>query len=205
MILYGRPYSVYVRTVRLCLEEKGLGYTLVPVDPFDGSGRPEGYGALHPFDKIPAFQDGHVRLYESDAILRYLEARHPDPPMLPTEPVALARAGQAMRVMDSYAYPAMVWSLFVTEARGADNGWMPRDQAVAQSRTILAELDRWLADGPWLAGDALSLADTHFLSAIDLFARTETGSTMIDAHPTVRAWWQRLRARPSAVATAFPD
>ncbi|MEQ8584473.1 MAG: glutathione S-transferase N-terminal domain-containing protein [Thalassobaculaceae bacterium] len=43
------------------------------------------------------------------------------------------------------------------------------------------------------------------LVPVDPFARTETGSAMIDAHPTVRAWWQRLRARPSAVATAFPE
>ena len=106
MKLYGRPFSVYVRTVRLCLEEKSLAYELVPVDPFDPAGLPDWYADLHPFGKIPAFEDGDVRLYESDAIQRYLEARYPEPPLLPTEPAALARAVQAMRIMDSYAYPA---------------------------------------------------------------------------------------------------
>lgn len=202
--LYGRPFSVYVRTVRLCLEEKGLAYELVPVDPFDPAGLPDWYRALHPFGKMPAFEDDDVRLYESDAILRYVEARYPEPRLLPTEPAALARAAQAMRVMDSYAYPAMVWSIFVCDIRGIEDGWMPRDKAVAQSEAILAELDRWLTDCPYLAGDELTLADTPFLSAIDLFAMTDIGGALIEARPTVQAWWQRLRARPSAVATAFP-
>ncbi|MCR9072532.1 MAG: glutathione S-transferase family protein [Alphaproteobacteria bacterium] len=202
--LYGRPFSVYVRTVRLCLEEKGLDYELVPVDPFEPASLPVWYRDLHPFGKMPAFEDDDLRLYESDAILRYLEARYPKPSLLPAEPAALARAVQAMRVMDNYAYPAMVWSIFVCEVHDVQEGSMPRDLALSQSQAILAELDRWLADGPWLAGDALTLADTHFLSAIDLFAMTDIGCEMIDAHPAVRAWWQRLRTRPSAVATAFP-
>jgi glutathione S-transferase len=203
MKLYGRPFSVYVRTVRLCLEEKGLAYDLVPVDPFDPAGLPDWYRDLHPFGKIPAFEDGDVRLYESDAIQRYLEARYPEPPLLPTEPVALARAAQAMRMMDSYAYPAMVWSIFISEAGDGDQVWMPRDKALAQSRTVLAELERWLADGPYLTGAALTLADTHFLPTLDLFGMTAAGRDMLREHPRVRAWCDRLRERPSAIATAF--
>lgn len=203
MKLYGRPFSVYVRTVRLCLEEKGLAYELIPVDPFDQTGLPDWYAELHPFGKIPAFEDGDVRLYESDAIQRYLEARYPEPPLLPTEPTTLARAVQAMRIMDNYAYPAMVWSIFVCEARDLEEGWMPREKALEVSRKVLGELERWLAETPYLAGDALTLADTHFLPALDLFARTAVGREMIEAHPAVHAWWQGLRARPSAVATAF--
>jgi len=202
MKLYGRPFSVYVRCVRLCLHEKGLDYDLVHVDPFSEAGLPDWYGALHAFAKMPAFEDGEVRLYESDAIQRYLEARYPEPPLLPSDPAAIARAAQAMRVMDSYAYPAMVWTVFIQDRRDGA-GWLPRDKAVAQSATVLAELDRWLADGPYLAGDALSLADTHFLPTLDLFAMTEVGARMIEARPAVHAWWQRLRARPSATATAF--
>lgn len=204
MKLYGRPFSVYVRTVRLCLEEKGLAYELVSVDPFGTAGLPDWYGPLHPFGKIPAFEDGDVRLYESDAIQRYLEARYPEPPLLPTEPVALARAVQAMRMMDSYAYPAMVWSVYVCEMRDIEEGWLPQDKALEVSRKVLGELERWLGDGPYLAGEALTLADTHFLPALDLFARTDVGWSMLEAHPRVHAWWQGLRARPSAIATAFP-
>ena len=203
MKLYGRPFSVYVRTVRLCLEEKGLDYELVPVDPFDPSGLPDWYGDLHPFGKIPAFEDGDVRLYENDAIQRYLEARYPEPPLLPTEPAALARAVQAMRIMDSYAYPAMVWSIFIGEAGDGDKVWMSRDKALAQSRTVLAELERWLAAGPYLAGEALTLADTHFLPTLDLFAMTAAGRDMLREYPRVRTWCDRLRDRPSAIATAF--
>lgn len=202
MRLYGRPFSVYVRCVRLCLHEKGLDYELVEVDPFAEQGLPDTYRELHPFGRIPAFEDGDVRLYESDAIQRYLEAKYPQPPLLPSDPAALARAAQAMRVMDSYAYPAMVWSVFISEVRGED-GWLPYDKAVAQSRTVLRELELWLGNGPWVAGETFTLGDTHFLPTLDLFAMCETGKRMLDEHPRVTEWWQRLRARPSAIATSF--
>ena len=203
MKLYGRAFSVYVRSVRLCLEEKGLEYELIPVDPFYPAGLPDWYAEFHPFGKIPALEDGDVRLYESDAIQRYLEARYPSPPLLPTEPAALARAVQAMRIMDNYAYPAMVWSIFVCEARDQEEGWMPRDKALEVSRKVLGELERWLADGPYLAGEALTLADTHFLPTLDLFSMTAAGREMLREHPRVRAWCERLRDRPSAITTAF--
>ena len=203
MKLYGRPFSVYVRSVRLCLEEKGLDYELVPVDPFDPAGLPDWYSELHPFGKIPAFEDGEVRLYESDAIQRYLEARYPEPPLLPTEPAALGRAVQAMRMMDSYAYPAMVWTIFIGESGNQDDVWMARDKALEISRKVLGELEGWLGDGPYLTGDALTLADTHFLPTLDLFSMTAAGREMLREHPRVRTWCERLRERPSAVATAF--
>lgn len=202
MKLYGRPFSVYVRTVRLCLHEKGLDYELAEVDPFTEQGLPDWYRQIHPFGKIPAFEDGDVRLYESDAIQRYLEAKYPAPPLLPTDPAALARAVQAMRVMDSYAYPAMIWSIFISEVRG-EPGWLPADKAADQAEKVLLELDRWLADGPWVAGDAPTLGDTHFLPTLDLFAMCDTGKRMLEKHPRVTEWWHRLRARPSAIATSF--
>ena len=203
MKLYGRPFSVYVRTVRLCLEEKGLAYDLVPVDPFDPAGLPDWYAELHPFGKIPAFEDGEVRIYESDAIQRYLEARYPEPPLLPTEPASLARAVQAMRMMDNYAYPAMVWTIFIGESGHGDGAWMPREKAFEISRKVLGELEGWLTDASFLTGEALTLADTHFLPALDLFSMTSIGREMLREHPRVRAWCERLRERPSAIATAF--
>jgi hypothetical protein len=55
-IVFGEPYSVYVRTVRLALEEKAVNYELVPVDVFASGGPPPEHKARHPFGKIPAFE-----------------------------------------------------------------------------------------------------------------------------------------------------
>ncbi|TIU67935.1 MAG: glutathione S-transferase family protein, partial [Mesorhizobium sp.] len=55
-ILYGADYSVYVRIARLALEEKGIGYDLVPVDVFAPEGVAAWYLEHHPFGRIPAFE-----------------------------------------------------------------------------------------------------------------------------------------------------
>ena len=59
--LYGAPYSVYVRAVRLALAEKGVTYELVPVDIFAAE-VPGWYRALHPFGRIPAFAHDGLQL-----------------------------------------------------------------------------------------------------------------------------------------------
>jgi glutathione S-transferase len=71
----GAPYSVYVRSVRLTLEEKAVDYDLVPVDIFAAGGPPREQVARHPFGKIPAFEHDSFRLYEAGAIARCSRAR----------------------------------------------------------------------------------------------------------------------------------
>jgi Glutathione S-transferase, N-terminal domain len=64
-ILFGRPYSVYVRAARLTLEEKGVTYRLVPVVAFAEEGVPVDHLNRHPFGRIPAFAYRGFHLYEA--------------------------------------------------------------------------------------------------------------------------------------------
>ena len=59
-VVFGAPYSVYVRAVRLALEEKGVHYELVPIDIFTSEGAPAEHKARHPFGKIPAFAEART-------------------------------------------------------------------------------------------------------------------------------------------------
>ncbi len=205
MELFGYAASVYVRSVRLALEEKRLPYVLREVDPFQPGGPPDWYRAIHPFGKIPALRDGGFELFESDAILRYLEAAYPERPLTPTDPQGVARMTQIMRIMDAYGYPAMVWTVFVMEARGREEGWMPLAEGVAQSLRVLETLDRLMPEGAeFLVGDALTLADTHALPMMIYLAETEIGRNVIAEVPRVAGWLARMRQRPSTVATRSP-
>jgi len=205
MQLFGFAASVYVRSVRLALEEKRLAYELVEVNPFAEGGPPDWYRALHPFGRIPALRHGGVELFESDAILRYLEAEFPERPLTPTAPQAVARMTQVMRIMDSYAYPAMVWTLFVALARGREQGRLPMEEGLAQSRLVLDTLDRLMPpDADFLVGDAVTLADTHALPMMIYLAETGPGRAMLADTPRLSAWLERMRARPSAAATRSP-
>ena len=90
-MLFGEPYSVYVRAVRLALEEKNVAYELVPVDIFKPRGPPPEHYARHPFGKIPAFEHAGFRLYEAGAITRYVDEAFPGPRLQPEHPRARAR------------------------------------------------------------------------------------------------------------------
>lgn len=203
--LYGYAPSVYVRSVRLALEEKGIDYTLHEIDPFQRGGPPAWYRVLHPFGRIPALRHGGLELFESDAILRYIEAAIPAPPLTPSDPVGIARMTQVMRVMDGYAYPAMIWTVFVVLARGREQGRMSLDEGLAQSRLVLGTLDRLMPAGAeFLVGDALTLADTHAMPMLIYFAQTRPGSEMLAGFPRLAAWFARMQARPSVTATRSP-
>ena len=200
--LYGFAPSVYVRSVRLALEEKGLPYRLHEVDPFQDGGPPDWYRAMQPFGKIPTLRDGAFELYECDAILRYLEAAYPEHPLTPSDPRGVGRMTQAMRIMDAYGYPAMVWTVFIVHSRDHAQGRLPMEQGLAQSLLVLETLDRLMPEGAaFLAGDAVTLADTHAMPMMVYFAETGPGRELLAGMPRIEAWLERMRQRPSAVAT----
>ena len=90
-IVFGAPYSVYLRAVRLALEEKGVPYRLEEVDIFADGGPPEDYLARHPFARIPAFEHDGFGLYETNAISHYVDEAFDGPALLPDGPRRRAR------------------------------------------------------------------------------------------------------------------
>ena len=99
--VYGADYSVYVRAVRLALEEKGVDYRLEAVDIFADGGPPVGYEQRHPFLKIPAFEHDGFRLFEATAIMRYVDEVFDGPALMPVTAEGRARVNQISSVLDS--------------------------------------------------------------------------------------------------------
>ena len=92
MILYGYPLSSASYRVRIALGLKRLQFTSIPLDLRSGEQRLEGYLRINSQGFVPALalDDGTV-LTQSAAIIEYLDEIHPDPPLLPTAPLARAR------------------------------------------------------------------------------------------------------------------
>ncbi|TIR12841.1 MAG: glutathione S-transferase family protein, partial [Mesorhizobium sp.] len=160
-IVYGADYSVYVRIVRLVLEEKGIDYELVPVDIFAADGIPGWYFDHQPFGRIPAFEHDGFRLYETGAITRYVDEAFDGPMLQPAEARSRARMNQIIGMLDAYAYRAMVWDVAVERLEKT-----PPDEALIanglrQAATVLRALTSLKAAGPWLLGEQLTLADLH--------------------------------------------
>jgi glutathione S-transferase len=205
-IVYGAAYSVYVRAVRLTLIEKGVAYDLVEADVFGSRADRAAQLQRHPFGKIPAFEHGGLRLYESQAIERYVDEAFEGPPLQPADVMRRARMNQALSVLDSYAYPELVWGVHNERVEKPKRGLAPDEarfaKALARSRTCLGALDEIMGDGPWLAGSALTLADLHGAPMIDYFRLAPEGLELLQRFPRLAAWWDAMSDRMLAVRDA---
>src|ERR1051326_3893010 len=98
-----RPRQPYVRAVLLTLEEKGADYHLAAMQ--FGTLKQEPHLSRHPFGRIPAFEHDGWPLYETRAIMRYVDAVVPEPRLQPEGPRDVARMEQIMNITDSYVMP----------------------------------------------------------------------------------------------------
>src|SRR6058998_1004565 len=98
--LHYHPLSTYSRRVRIALIEKGVAADLVEVDMAKGAHRAPAYLALNPYGRVPTLEDNGLVLYESTAILDYLEATHPSPPLVPPDVRGHALAAMHVKLCD---------------------------------------------------------------------------------------------------------
>ena len=206
-IVFGAAYSVYVRTVRLVLAEKNVPYRLVEIYVFGEGGPPPDYLMRHPFGRIPAFEHDGFRLYETDAIIRYIDETFEGPSLIPDTPKARARMTQAMRILDSYAYPSMVWGVYVEQVdapqEGRETDSAKLDEAIGRSRTCLAALEQLMDDGPFLVGSRPCLADFLAAPMFTYFRMAPQGRLLLGEHPRLKYWLERMLVRPSMVGTRW--
>ncbi len=202
IILRGAPYSVYTRIIRLLLEELGLTYRFQEVDIFAKETLPEDYSAWHPFSKIPAIDHDGFRLYESDAIAQYLLALTENSVLLPAEAKARARVVQLQRIADHYAYPYVVWGIYVKEKEGQQSSPM-NDDDIRMARRVLQVLEDFLA-APYFCGQELRLADLWVLPMLTYARLSPTGAKLLRDCPRILAWLEFMNARTSVGETRSP-
>ncbi len=205
-IVYGPAGSTYVWSTRLALAEKGVAHELVEVG-FDEH-RQEPHLARHPFAKVPAFEHDGFALYETQAILRYIDEGFPVAPLQPTDLHQFARMSQIIGIVDAYAYPAIVGGILFNR-RLAPRLGLPVDEAAAaaalpRARLCLAELARLMGEQPYLAGERVSLADLMAIPLLYYFSRLPEGEAAIAEQPTLLPWIARMEGRQSFQVTKPP-
>ncbi|TIN44634.1 MAG: glutathione S-transferase family protein [Mesorhizobium sp.] len=196
-VVYGADYSVYVRIVRLALEEKGIGYELVPVDIFAADGIPGWYFDHQPFRRIPAFEHDGFRLHETGAIARYVDEAFDGPALQPIEARSRARMNQIIAMLDAYAYRAMVWDVAVERLEKTTPDEALVANGLLQAATVLRALTSLKAAGPWLLGEQLTLADLHAAPIIGYFVKVADGQNLLAEFPDIRDWFARIALRES--------
>ena len=204
-VIYGPGYSTFARTVRLALEEKGADYELVEVDLLSGAGQSAEHLARHPFGKVPAFEHDGFALYETDAIVRYVDESFPGTDLVPADARSRARMNQAMSVLASYAYPCLIGQIFMQRAVMPMIGNASDEAAIAaalpNAETALGALEQLIDRNRYLAGERLSLADLLLIPIYDYVRQTPEGEKLLQATPNLRRWWDEVRTRPSVEKT----
>ena len=204
-IVHGVPGSPYVRTVLLTLEEKGLDWRLAAIGM--GGNRTSEYRAIHPFQKVPTLDHGDFRLYETRAILAYLDRIAPNPPLTPNDPRKAARMDQLIGITDSYLTPRLSGGLTFPRVVAPLFG-MPVDEdavgaAIGPATEVVDEVARLLGDQPFMAGDVLSLADLMLAPHFAFLPQFAEGQAILAPHAHLADWIARMDARPSMAATTW--
>jgi len=202
--LYGFDGSTFVRTVRIVLAKKGIAYTQVPVNVLAGETRSPEHLARHPFGKVPVLDIDGMRLRETDAICRYLDARNPEPPMIPADPKQAAMMAEVTSMIGSYGYGPMVGGIaayhLFPDFVGGKNEQMRADGLTA-ARTLLTLIMEIKGDAPYIAGDAPSIAD-YLLGPILFYVSLTPDAGEVMSIPGLEAWWQRISTDADFAASA---
>lgn len=199
MKLYGHPFSTCTRKVLTTLAEKGHEAQFVMVDLMKGEHKAPQYTAKHPFGVVPFFEDDGFTMYESRAIIRYLDAKLPGPKLTPSDLPSLGRMEQWMSVEQSYFSPssmAIIMELFFKGMRGEKPDMDKVNKGRDGTAKALDVVDRALMAQAYLAGDTFSLADICWMPYLQYLSATPH-VTLISERPHVKSWWQRLSTRPS--------
>jgi glutathione S-transferase len=201
VVLLGDPRSSYVRTARMGLAEKGVKYTLQPVAPHT----PE-ILAVQPFGRVPGFRDGRVALFETSAILRYVDEAFAGPSLIPGTVRDRARCEQWVSAINAYVDGTMIRRYVLQYIFPKGAGGQPDraviDAAVKEMAEQLAILDRAYGERDFLAGKSLSMADLFLAPILYYVEQFPEGKALLPRYPNVMRAQGVIRARASFRDTA---
>jgi glutathione S-transferase len=193
------------RMVRMFMAEKGFEVPKIEVDLRGGENRREPYLKINPAGQCPALEldDGSV-LTEVTAICEYIdEISTGTPSLIGATPEERARTRMWNRRIDlNIVEPGANGFRFAEGLKLFQNRLhcIPQaaDDLKATAREKLVWLDGLTGGKPFIAGDKLTMADIFLFAFLDFFATV--GQPLDPACKNLAAWFQRMKARPSAAA-----
>lgn len=197
--------SPWAWRVHMALEEKGLEYESSLLSFSAGDLKKPDFLAMNPHGKVPVLTDGGVSLYESQAIVEYLEDKYPQRPLLPADPVARALVRIEELECTTYiaeAFTGLARIVFFTPEDKRDPKTMAERRAEVHEQLVQLETRTAARGGDFLMGAELTRADTTLIPFVEIAGRA--GVTLEAATtPWVLAWRERMRLRP-AYKTSYP-
>jgi len=204
--LWGFDGSTYVRTVKMLLAEKGVtDFKQVPLNVLAGEPKSSEHRARPPFGKVPVLDYDGLRILETSAIVRYLDAVLPGRSLTPSSPADRARMDMIIGMIDSYGYGSLLggvaaYHLFPEFVGGKNAAAL--ETGIDDGRKLLAFTMQTRGASRFIVGD-LSLADLYLAPIAFYVSLTPERDAVFDV-PGFAAWWSDIQKLPSYVATT-PD
>jgi len=183
---YYNPISPNARRVWLTLLEKGITFEPILMN-LDGDQLQADFLTVNPFHHIPVIVDDGLRIVESLAILDYLEAKYPQPAMLPREPQALAKVRMVQNITANELFPRIVTLIYESENSPQFS------KAIQHIDTVLQFFTEVLGNSPYFGSNDLTLAD--IVAGTAVLYLPSLGVDLSD-YPKIHEWSERLIQRP---------
>jgi RNA polymerase-associated protein len=196
MRLYMLHRCPFGHRAAFALREKSLEFELVF---FERGQRPQELEELGPLARSPTLFDDEAKVYDSQVVLEYLEDRYPEPHLLPATPKARAEIRMLIARVREELEPQH--RAIITEARKPERDEVKLPEVKREFLERLASWDRLLQGRSFVVGDEFSLADITLYTLFPSI-RTLCGTEVPEDRPHLRAWLDRIAARPSAKVPA---
>lgn len=197
--LFGFPRSTYVQIAGLVLTQKEVDYAF---HDLEAEMNTQGHLVLHPFERVPILRHGDFTVYETGAIVTYVDDVFATSRLTPTDPQMRARMNQWISAINGYYYPYMIYHVSHERNVFPQLG-IPSDEKVVAAampkvKVCLEVMERDLRSSKeFLLGSQLTLADFYMLPMIHAFGFAPEAQTIYPEHPETCAWRERMEALPA--------
>lgn len=199
LTVYGPTLSTYVRTTRMILAETNTSYEHRDVDIF--TARTPEYLAINPFGKVPTLKVDEEILYETGAIVKYLDATVADHAFTPKDPMGQAHMHQIMSIVDSYLYEPAISVITIQRLIVPNQGGQPDETAIQTAvpkvKTALGAIESISICDPFLLGSMITLADFYLMPVMFYLSNTPEMEPATAQTPKLKSWWDSIKQRPS--------
>lgn len=198
LTLWGRLNSHNVKKVAWFAQELGIAH--VRHDMGGQFGMSPAYLKLNPNALVPTIEEDGLALWESNAILRYMAARHGGARFWPADPAERARADKWMDWQFSFADAQRDAFLNLVRRPEAERDKAAIARSAENAGRMMQRVEDALTDADWLSGAAFGIGDipmgvyAHTFFTLD-FERPDL--------PNVRAWYERLKSRGAYAGTVM--
>lgn len=195
-VLVGYGPSVYTRAVRMAAAHHGVPYEFASHDPFSDPDGP------HPFGRVPVWREEDIVLFETAAILTYLDAQAD---VTAASPLQAARIQQVAGVVDAYGYWPLVRQVYAHAVFRPLLGETGDPDIIAKGLAaaprVLSVLDTLAGEGLALRTDAPTRADWHLAPMLAAFVSHPPARDMLAGFAALDGWYTRIREMPAFAST----